>query len=228
MLWRQDKLNSIKRLNDSFGGKQLLFYTLEGGDGAADASGALDMSSSLLEAIVQMLNAPSAYERLPVGTHVTHPKRGHGVIEEILPDLRRAVRFDDGDMHRYKPESLYKLLDNLEKDKGLTDAAKEAERQALSKTLGLTVVWDRPELARKILASIQMEEPGAMREVCDALQRAIGLHRQEVTRTRTRTRTRTLALTLTLALALAPNLTLNPTLVLTPSLSRSRSRSPSP
>ena len=113
MLWRQDKLNSIKRLNDSFGGKPLLFYTLEGGDGAADASGALDMSSSLLEAIVQMLNAPSAYERLPVGTHVTHPKRGHGVIEEILPDLRRAVRFDDGDMHRYKPESLYKLLDNL-------------------------------------------------------------------------------------------------------------------
>ena len=201
MLWRQDKLNSIKRLNDSFGGKQLLFYTLEGGDGAADASGALDMSSSLLEAIVQMLNAPSAYERLPVGTHVTHPKRGHGVIEEIMPDLRRAVRFDDGDMHRYKPESLYKLLDNLEKDKGLTDAAKEAERQALSKTLGLTVVWDRPELARKILASIQMEEPGAMREVCDALQRAIGLHRQEVTRTRTRTQTLALALALTLTLA---------------------------
>ena len=157
------------------------------------------MSSSLLEAIVQMLNAPSAYERLPVGTTVTHPKRGRGVIEEILPDLRRAVRFEDGDVHRYKPESLYKLLGNLGTDSGeMSEATKEAERQALSKTLGLTVVWDRPELARKILASIQMEEPGAMREVCDALQRALGLHRREVTLslTRTRTRTRTLALAL--------------------------------
>ena len=111
-----------------------------------------------------------------------------------------------GKVHKW----LYKLLDNLEKDKGLTDAAKEAERQALSKTLGLTVVWDRPELARKILASIQMEEPGAMREVCDALQRAIGLHRQEVTRTRTRTRTRTLALTLTLAPSPCPRPKPNP------------------
>jgi len=177
----EDKLNSIKRLNDSFGGKQLLFFTLEGCEGSDSSGGALDMSSSLLEAIVQMLNAPSAYERLSVGTAVNHPKRGRGVIEEIMPDLRRAVRFHDGDVHRYKPESLYKLLDTLSTDTSLmNEAEKEAERQALSKTLGLTVVWDRPELTRKILASIQEEEPGAMREVCNALQRAIGLHRHDV------------------------------------------------
>ena len=181
----EDKLNSIKRLNDSFGGKQLLFYSLEdseGSGGGDKAQGALDMSSSLLEAIVQMLNAPSAYERLPIGTVVNHPKRGRGIVEDILPDLRRAVRFEkEGDMHRYKPESLYKLLDTMSGQTNLVgEAAKEAERQALSKTLGLTVVWNRPELARKILAGIQEEEPGAMREVCDALQRAIGLHRHDV------------------------------------------------
>ena len=93
----EDKLNSIKRLNDSFGGKQLLFYSLEdseGSGGGDKAQGALDMSSSLLEAIVQMLNAPSAYERLPIGTVVNHPKRGRGIVEDILPDLRRAVRFE--------------------------------------------------------------------------------------------------------------------------------------
>ena len=172
-------------MNDSFGGKQLLFYSLEGdSEGSGDQSGALDMSSSLLEAIVQMLNAPSAYDRLPVGTVVNHPKRGRGIIEAIMPDLRRAVRFDkvEEGVHRYKPESLYKLLDTLHSDVTEVDeAAKEVERQALSKTLGLTVVWDRPELTRKILAGIQEEEPGAMREVCDALQRAIGLHRHEVT-----------------------------------------------
>ena len=102
------------------------------------------MSSSLLEAIVQMLNAPSAYERLVVGVVVNHPKRGRGIVEDILPDLRRAVRFEkEGDMHRYKPESLYKLLDTMSGQTNLVgEAAKEAERQALSKTLGLTVVWE--------------------------------------------------------------------------------------
>ena len=142
------------------------------------------MSSSLLEAIVQMLNAPSAYERLVVGVVVNHPKRGRGVIEQILPDQRRAVRFDiDGETHRYKPESLYKLLDNHGSDEQageMDDAAKEASRQRLSRTLGLSVVWDRPELVRKILAGINEEEPGAMREVCQEMQKAIALHRHEV------------------------------------------------
>ena len=58
----EDKLNSIKRLNDSFGGKQLLFYSLEdseGSGGGDKAQGALDMSSSLLEAIVQVSPSPN-------------------------------------------------------------------------------------------------------------------------------------------------------------------------
>ena len=178
------RLQSIKRLNDCFGGKQLLFFSLEDSSGPHDSSGAHDLSSSLLEAIMQMLNAPSAYERLSEGTVVNHPKRGPGTIEDTLPDLRRAVRFDkDGELHRYRPESLYKLLDTLEADTSgakMDEATKVANRQCLSRTLGLAIMWNRPELARKILAGIQEEEPGAMHEVCEALQRAIALHRHEI------------------------------------------------
>merc|ERR1740117_1257651 len=53
----------------------------------------------------------SAYERLPLGTIVLHPDRGRGTIVEVLPDLRRVVRFDKGgEAHRYSPHSLYKLM----------------------------------------------------------------------------------------------------------------------
>ena len=91
------KLESIKNLNDAYAGKQLLFFSLEGSTAShgPSAHGApLDMSSSLLEAIVKMLNAPSAYERLPLGALVRHPIRGAGKIIDILPDRRRVVKFD--------------------------------------------------------------------------------------------------------------------------------------
>ena len=53
----------------------------------------------------------SAYERLPLGAIVLHPDRGRGTIVEVLPDLRRVVRFDKGgEAHRYSPHSLYKLM----------------------------------------------------------------------------------------------------------------------
>ena len=39
------------------------------------------------------------------------------------------------------------------------------------RTLELTVVWDRPELARKILAGIKAEEPGTLPEA--SLYRAL-------------------------------------------------------
>ena len=55
----------------------------------------------------------SAYERLPLGAIVLHPDRGRGTIVEVLPDLRRVVRFDKGgEAHRYSPHSLYKLVQN--------------------------------------------------------------------------------------------------------------------
>ena len=53
----------------------------------------------------------SAWERLPLGAIVSHPDRGRGTIVEVLPDLRRVVRFDKGgEVHRYSPQSLYKLV----------------------------------------------------------------------------------------------------------------------
>lgn len=53
----------------------------------------------------------AAYERLPLGSVVNHPDRGRGTISEVLPDLRRVVRFDkNGEMCRYTPHSLYTLM----------------------------------------------------------------------------------------------------------------------
>lgn len=40
---------------------------------------------------------------------VRHPKHGRGVVSEILPDGRRSVTFDNGDVHRYGPHSWRKL-----------------------------------------------------------------------------------------------------------------------
>ncbi len=37
------------------------------------------------------------------GTKVRHAKRGPGTIFKIMPDGRRAVLFNDGEVHRYAP-----------------------------------------------------------------------------------------------------------------------------
>ena len=50
--------------------------------------------------------------RLPgfaVGQRVVHGKRGAGVVSELMEDGRTRVTFDNGDEHRYAPESLDKL-----------------------------------------------------------------------------------------------------------------------
>lgn len=46
---------------------------------------------------------------LQVGTLVRHAKRGLGRVVSKMPDGRTAVLFDDGDVHRYRPDSLAKL-----------------------------------------------------------------------------------------------------------------------
>ena len=196
----KQKLESIKNLNDAYAGKQLLFFSLEGST-ETGVGQTLDMSSSLLEAIVKMLNAPSAYERLPLGAIVRHPIRGSGKIIEILPDRRRVVRFDEqGDVHRYTPQSIHKLMagrpmfaaadeagdsskalvtpeaHNSEKDQ---ESGKKTDIM-LVRTLELTVVWDRPELANKIMMGVKAEEPGTLPEVQHAMQRGIELQRSDV------------------------------------------------
>ena len=61
----------------------------------------------------------SAYERLPLGVTVNHPERGRGIIVEVMPDMRRVVRFDKGgETHRYSPHSLYKLMEDTRKTGG--------------------------------------------------------------------------------------------------------------
>eukprot|EP00964_Phaeocystis_antarctica_P075561 scaffold46642_cov57-Phaeocystis_antarctica.AAC.2 len=181
-----------------------------------------------------MLNAPSAYERLPIGTVVNHPKRGRGIVEDILPDLRRAVRFEkvrtetltltltltltptltgtgigtgtltltltltltrretctatspsrstsywtpcparptwSARLPRRRSDRPSPRLSGLPscgkpkpKPKPFPDPnPSPSPSPSPSLTLTLTLTRNRPELARKILAGIQEEEPGAM------------------------------------------------------------------
>ena len=47
-----------------------------------------------------------------LGVRVVHVKRGPGVVSEILPDGRTAIRFDAPDQgeHRYKLSSMDKIF----------------------------------------------------------------------------------------------------------------------
>ena len=97
------KLDHIKSLNDAYGGKQLTFFSLE------DCS---ELSSSLLEAIVQMHSASSLVETedLKIGSSISHPMRGLGQIVQILPDTRRVVRFNENDEESYAPQLIHKMI----------------------------------------------------------------------------------------------------------------------
>ena len=69
--------------------------------GAETKDESKDISSCLLEAIVQMLNAPSsASELLDVGAMIVHPQRGRGRVVAKLPDKRIVVEFAGGDRHK--------------------------------------------------------------------------------------------------------------------------------
>merc|ERR1711907_141047 len=46
---------------------------------------------------------------LELGSRVTHLKRGQGTIETVMPDRRLVVLFDNGELHRYRPEDWSKL-----------------------------------------------------------------------------------------------------------------------
>ena len=207
------RLQAIKNLNDTYGGKQLTFFSLEESVAAADGGGGdvgvgLDMSSALLEAVVKMLNQPSALERLCVGARVKHASRGRGHVAEITNvanDQRVVVAFESGESHRYGHASLHKLTvlgtegptELNQVASGLTSGCSTAGAEAtagqggstrhgdhhsvapaakahtdimLTRTLGLTVVWDRPELVRKVLAGVKAEEPGTLPEVQVAMQ----------------------------------------------------------
>jgi|NorSeaMetagenome_1021524.scaffolds.fasta_scaffold251386_1 hypothetical protein len=67
------KLHTIKSANDAYSGRQLTFFSLED----RSVSG-VELSSSLLEAIVQMNGASALVEGLSadlkIGTSIRHPK----------------------------------------------------------------------------------------------------------------------------------------------------------
>ena len=50
-----------------------------------------------------------------VGATVSHTEHGAGKVECFLPDGRIKIEFDNGSVHRYRPESAHKisLVDNL-------------------------------------------------------------------------------------------------------------------
>lgn len=94
---KECELRTIMQLNEAYGKKQLTFYRLsDEGKGFGDPVCPMhDMSSSLLDAIVKMMNSPPIHETLPVGAHVRHPDYGFGSVTEITITGARVVLFDD-------------------------------------------------------------------------------------------------------------------------------------
>ena len=148
------KLHTIKSLNDAYGGKQLTFFSLE--DCSVSGVDHPELSSSLLEAIVQMHGASAIVEALSadlkVGTSIRHPKEGLGQIVQILPDGRRLVRFWENDKRNeecYAPQLLHHMIVDssdspyaLRTDSFSTESQSQRSKQnnAMARTLELTVV----------------------------------------------------------------------------------------
>ena len=185
----EEKLNTIKSLNDVYDGKQLTFFSLE--DTSISGVDRPELSSSLLEAIVQMRGASALVEalsaELKIGTSIKHPKEGLGEIVTILPDGRRVVRFRKQNEERYAPQLLHRMIVELPSDS--MRASSESMRSqnqrrkvsgAASKTLELTVVWDQPALTKKVLASLDTNDPDTMQEIDIAMTHAIELQREKV------------------------------------------------
>ena len=145
------KLHTIKSLNDAYGGKQLTFFSLE--DCSVSGVDHPELSSSLLEAIVQMHGASAIVEalsaELKVGTSIRHPKEGLGQIVQILPDRRRVVRFwenDNWNEECYAPQLLHHIVDSSGIQRTSSRFSTESQSQrskqnnAMARTLELTVV----------------------------------------------------------------------------------------
>lgn len=175
------QLEAVKQLNAAYAGKQLTFFRL-GSAGARHHHDSPDLSSALLEAVVKMMHAPSAYDLIPIGSRVRHKKHGTGTLVSFMDDGRRVVKFDNGDTHRYAVTSMHKLLFAGQGmlEGGPTSGLRKDDK-LLAKTLVLTVIWNRHELARKILAGLGgKHEAGMLPAVSVTLQRALELQRENI------------------------------------------------
>lgn len=201
----EKKLASIDRLNQAYDKKLITFFSLEASGPGGEAP---DLSTSLLEGIIKMMKTRPKLEALPEGAAVKHPIYGRGRIQKCYEDGRQAVAFSDRGImkvfgqlpadsgtpgalaspsHASTPSKLGLAIDTRPEEWDEAEpedsTVNGAIDELLNKALGLTVVWDRPELARKILASIEgkTDEVGTRHEVAMALQRALELQRGRMT-----------------------------------------------
>ena len=142
------------------------------------------IQAMLLEATLDMLGAPAAWARLPVGASVEHAQRGPGVITAILPDGRRELTFpaDLGKTHKYHADSMFKLSFRID---DCTVPHEWTSHPLLKRALMLCVAWEMPVLVHKAIANshaIPPEGAGTLPAVRTALQRALELQRFGVTR----------------------------------------------
>ena len=60
---------------------------------------------------------------------MSHRKHGEGTVTELMPDGRTRISFDNGEEHRYKPESMHKLeRGESAKAEAEAEAAEEVEK----------------------------------------------------------------------------------------------------
>ena len=159
--------SQLKLLNTMYDDCLIKFFVAE-----QDA----DISSFLLEAIIDMLGMPPPWTALPLGAPVCHPERGNGVLKGISPDGKRIISFG-AESHRYNMQSMKKFKFALE---NCTKALVPDIKDMLQRALILCVVWDAPELIQRVLtSSARAPRAGAGRlpEVTMALQRALELQK---------------------------------------------------
>lgn len=74
-----------------------------------DAGGEVSTMAEILYSVKQLHALTAAEVILKEGMNVWHIDRGHGEVVTIMPDGRAAVKFDNGDLHRYGQHSWCKF-----------------------------------------------------------------------------------------------------------------------
>ena len=100
--------------------------------------------------------SPASGAGFALGARVNHPMHGPGRVVEHMDDGRTRVQFDNGESHRYKPQSLHKLSKQGASAKG-------------SRRFSACYGWNEG-------ASSSREGPGRRTERGDAASRCSGLH----------------------------------------------------
>ena len=155
-----EQLEQIRRMHEASGGKLLSFFNV----------GAESMSTSMLQAIVANLTAspPKVPMRPVAGGHVNAHVEAGGAVQRSTDVSPCSSRSSTGDA----PELLSRR-----------STLGEDGPDSFAKALLLAVRWDRPEIAKPILAQIEARGMGFSKGTMQrALQAAISLERLELLR----------------------------------------------